>query len=102
MRAPVAATPSGVIAFTVAAVPIGMKTGVSITPCAVVSRPRRDAPWRANTSNATLILPSPPAWGEREGTRRRGDGEGEVDVVSVRTSPPHPDPLLPNGRRGGT
>ena len=33
--------PSGVMAFTVAAVPTGMKTGVSMTPCAVVSRPAR-------------------------------------------------------------
>src|SRR3954469_20678517 len=50
MRAPVRATASGVIALTVAAVPTGMKTGVSMTPCAVVSQPRRAAPSRATMS----------------------------------------------------
>src|SRR5215469_2465552 len=50
MRAPVAATPSEVIALTVPAVPTGMNTGVSTAPCAVVRRPRRAAPSRANTS----------------------------------------------------
>ncbi len=50
MRAPVAATASGVIALTVAAVPTGMKAGVSILPCAVVSRPSRAAPSRARIS----------------------------------------------------
>src|SRR3954466_3604852 len=48
--APVSATVSGNMAFTVAAVPTGMKTGVSMTPCAVVSRPRRAAPSRATMS----------------------------------------------------
>src|SRR5216683_3077140 len=55
MRAPVAATPSGVIAFTVPAVPIGMKAGVSIAPCAVVSRPTRAAPSRARISKPRVI-----------------------------------------------
>jgi hypothetical protein len=44
MRAPVARTASAVIAFTVAAVPTGMKTGVSISPCAVCSTPVRASP----------------------------------------------------------
>src|SRR5258708_24622174 len=50
MQAPVAATASGVIALTVAAVPTGMNAGVSMTPCAVVNRPRRAAPSRSRTS----------------------------------------------------
>src|SRR5215469_14195853 len=54
MRTPVAATPSGVIALTVPAVPTGMNTGVSTGPCAVTSRPRRAAPSRADTSNPML------------------------------------------------
>ena len=43
ISAPVAATSSGRIALTVAAVPTGMKAGVSIVPCAVVdaAAPRR-------------------------------------------------------------
>src|SRR5689334_1591106 len=77
-----------------------MKTGVSMSPCAVERRPRRAAPSRANTSKPTLMVPSPPAWGEKEGTRLVGDGEGEVGLASARTSPPHPDPLLRRRRRG--
>src|SRR5947209_3786072 len=50
MRAPVAATASGIIALTVAAVPTGMNTGVSTGPCAVASRPSRAAPSRASIS----------------------------------------------------
>ncbi len=44
ISAPVSATDCGSIAFTVPAVPTGMKAGVSIVPCAVVMRPRRAAP----------------------------------------------------------
>ena len=32
---------------------------------------------------------------EREGTRRHGDGEGEVGAVGAPQSPPHPGPLRP-------
>src|SRR4051812_36904697 len=64
MRAPVAATPSGVIALTVAVVPSGMKTGVSITPCAVVSRPSRAAPSRARISKPMPVTPVILASGE--------------------------------------
>ncbi|BDV44130.1 hypothetical protein GURASL_30530 [Geotalea uraniireducens] len=35
---------SGVIAFTVAWVPTGMKIGVSIVPCAVAKEPSRARP----------------------------------------------------------
>ena len=59
MRAPVAATASGVIALTVAAVPTGMKAGVSMAPCAVVSRPSRAAPSRARISKPIVTAPAP-------------------------------------------
>src|SRR6476660_8387897 len=41
-------------------------------------------------------------WGEREGTRRASDGEGEVGIVGDwdRRHPPHPDPLPPKGGEG--
>src|SRR5215469_7755930 len=38
--------------------------------------------------------------GEREGTRRVSDGEGEVGLAGGATPPPHPDPLRPRRRRG--
>jgi hypothetical protein len=44
MSLPAARTCSGNIAFTVAAVPTGMKAGVRIVPRAVVISPRRAAP----------------------------------------------------------
>ena len=44
MLAPVERTDSGIIPLTVAAVPTGMKTGVSTSPQAVCTRPRRAAP----------------------------------------------------------
>ena len=44
MAAPVARTASAVIAFTVPAVPTGMKAGVGTSPCAVCSTPARAAP----------------------------------------------------------
>src|SRR3546814_11147169 len=56
--APVSRTASGVIAFTVAAVPTGMKVGVSMGPWAVCSRPWRAAPSRALTSKRTVMLPA--------------------------------------------
>jgi hypothetical protein len=55
--APVAATFSGSIPFTVAAVPTGMKAGVSIAPCAVSSRPRRAKPSRARRVKGSVIEP---------------------------------------------
>ncbi len=45
--APVAATLSGSIALTVAAVPTGMKAGVRMGPCAVRISPVRAAPSKA-------------------------------------------------------
>jgi hypothetical protein len=44
MLAPVDFTESVIMPFTVAAVPTGMKTGVSTAPHAVVRRPRRAMP----------------------------------------------------------
>jgi hypothetical protein len=44
ISAPVAATISGVIPFTVACVPTGMKAGVATRPCGVTNSPRRAAP----------------------------------------------------------
>src|SRR6266536_268145 len=44
MRAPSSSRSRGESVFTVAAVPTGMKTGVSTVACGVVSRPRRAAP----------------------------------------------------------
>src|SRR5262252_2298314 len=38
--------------------------------------------------------------GEREGTHRGRDGEGEVGCAVGENPPPHPDPLRPQGRRG--
>ena len=46
MLAPTSSRSRGVIALTAPWVPTGMKTGVSIAPCAVVSTPRRAAPSR--------------------------------------------------------
>jgi hypothetical protein len=40
---PIWTSSSGVIAFTVACVPTGMKIGVSILPCVVVREPKRAA-----------------------------------------------------------
>src|SRR5579864_18955 len=57
ISAPVAATSSGRIALTLAAVPTGMKAGVSTVPCAVTSRPRRAAPSRARRVNAKPLIP---------------------------------------------
>lgn len=42
--APVARTDSGSMPFTVAAVAVAIKAGVSNVPCAVVTRPRRATP----------------------------------------------------------
>src|SRR5512133_4191570 len=50
MRAPSASRSRGSSVFTVAAVPTGMKTGVSTAPRAVARRPRRAAPSVARSS----------------------------------------------------
>ena len=47
MSAPVAATSSGNMAFTVAPVPTGMKAGVRMTPRGVAMAPVRASPSRA-------------------------------------------------------
>jgi hypothetical protein len=49
MSAPVARTLSGIIAFTVAAVPTGMKAGVRISPRGVLIAPVRARPSVAET-----------------------------------------------------
>src|SRR6266508_680256 len=48
--APTSCNCGGVSPLTVAWVPTGMNTGVSMAPCAVSSRPRRAAPSVASTS----------------------------------------------------
>src|SRR5437868_9827166 len=57
-RAPLAATPSGVIALTLAAVPTGINTGVSTSPCAVERRPSRAMPSHATISKP-MLMPGP-------------------------------------------
>src|SRR6185437_14141874 len=69
ISAPVAATSSGRIAFTVAAVPTGMNAGVSTTPCAVAIRPRRAAPSRASRVKEKSLISSLP---QRERGRSAG------------------------------
>src|SRR5581483_7346156 len=59
ISAPVAFTDSGSIAFTVPAVPTGMKAGVLTTPCAVCNCPRRALPSVARMSNALLTEIAP-------------------------------------------
>src|SRR5258708_31832015 len=51
-------------------------------------------------SNISLNALSARLRGEREGTHRVRDGEGEVGLAGGRYPPPHPDPLRPQGRRG--
>src|SRR5215475_12628822 len=55
-------------------------------------------------ATARNIRPLRPHVGEREGTHRASEGEGEVGSSAVRSwqlRPPHPGPLHPEGRRGG-
>jgi hypothetical protein len=68
----VAATDSGSIALTVAAVPTGMKAGVSMLPWAVAIRPRRAAPSAARSSKAIMLR------------RRRGGAEKVEEVWNHR------------------
>ncbi len=65
MAAPTASSSSGVTALTEAHVPTGMKTGVSTTPCASVSRP-----WRASLSSAMISKCTSPLLGDVPGDRR--------------------------------
>ncbi len=60
ISAPVDRTASAVIALTVAAVPTGMKAGVSTVPCAVWMRPRRARPSLASSSKAKSFVPLMP------------------------------------------
>ena len=62
MSAPVAATSSGNIAFTVAPVPTGMKAGVRMTPRGVAMAPVRALPSRASSvkENGVVMAPLPP------------------------------------------
>src|SRR3546814_5404396 len=56
MSAPVARTSAGRIAFTVAAVPTGMKAGVRISPRIMRMTPVRAAPSVAASRNANLSV----------------------------------------------
>src|SRR5205809_2410275 len=57
--APAATGSSGPRPLTVPRVPTGMNPGVSTTPCAVTSRPRRAAPSVARSSNLTRVVARP-------------------------------------------
>ena len=57
MRAPRRPTSPDDSDLTLACVPTGMKTGVSIGPCAVCSTPARALPSRATTSNTGVAAP---------------------------------------------
>ena len=56
MSAPVARTSAGRIAFTVAAVPTGMKAGVRISPRCIAIVPVRAAPSVAAMEKANLVV----------------------------------------------
>ena len=58
MSAPVARTVSGSMAFTVAAVPTGMKAGVRMTPRGVAISPSRARPSCAFKAKAKLCRAS--------------------------------------------
>src|SRR5205807_10327117 len=60
-----------------------------------VAQSRRD--WRSVPSRTLSLPTSPPSWGEREGTRRVSDGEGEVGRSHLC---PHLTPTL-SAPRGG-
>ena len=51
ISAPISRRSAGVRLLTTPSVPTGMNAGVSTTPCAVWSRPRRASPSRATSSN---------------------------------------------------
>src|SRR3977135_3380006 len=61
MSAPVPATDSGSIAFTVAAVPTGMNAGVSTAPRSRRRMPERAAPLLATISKANSLMRCPSA-----------------------------------------
>ena len=56
ISAPVARTSAGFIAFTVAAVPTGMKAGVRISPRRIAIVPARARPSVAETVKAKRVL----------------------------------------------
>jgi len=56
MSAPVLRTVSGFMAFTVAAVPTGMKAGVRIWPRYMEIAPVRAAPSTASTANVKRLV----------------------------------------------
>src|SRR5260370_18552048 len=58
MPTPSSSSASCVRPFTVAAVPTGMNTGVSIVPCAVANRPRRAAPASVFATSNDKFTPS--------------------------------------------
>src|SRR5882762_2704816 len=68
MSAPVSATDSGSIAFTVAAVPTGMNAGVSTAPRSRRRMPERAAPLLATISKANSLMRCPSA--QLSGSRR--------------------------------
>src|SRR5271163_1932555 len=62
------------------------------------------SPWRGHSTTSAarsrqLALPAR-LRGEREGTRRVSDGEGEVGSATADVAPPHPAPLRPCMDRG--
>jgi hypothetical protein len=59
MSAPDARTSSGRIAFTVAAVPTGMKAGVRISPRCMAMTPVRAAPSVAEIENEKRVTGAP-------------------------------------------
>ncbi|MGX9354482.1 hypothetical protein ACS3SW_04795 [Roseobacteraceae bacterium S113] len=87
MSAPVAATLSGIIALTVAAVPTGMKAGVRIVPRGVVMAPVRARP--------SVALRVKPVW---DMGASRLYGCGSLDVRSYPSKPALESEVLP--RRG--
>ena len=85
ISAPVWRSIAGVIALTVAAVPTGMKAGVSTVPWALCRRPRRAAPSLASSSkrNAGALTAAAPAERRGDAAHRRDEqraapGEREV------------------------
>src|SRR6266568_12934 len=90
MRAPSASRSRGSSVFTVAAVPTGMKTGVSITPREVSSRPRRAAPSRASTWKRITRRVSPAGAKVSREPELRGVRAAPADAVHE---------LLPGARR---
>src|SRR4051812_6053439 len=113
MSAPVARTLSGSIAFTVPAVPTGMKAGVRISPRGVASTPVRAAPSRASIRNVVplatqFLLQSRTAIGRNRRQRKAGAATGprggfsyifarefaRTDAMNIETEPVEGAPLI--------